>query len=157
MERGPAWAANAKDGVVYMRIEGMLTKQVVDATRRLQIEALRQRPKGIGIILDLGERPSLPSGEVRDYATRMAARYPEGILAHVTILGGEGFVASALRSALTGIFLVARSPYPRAVVGSASEAAQAARMHLGTSAPDAASMIRALGELREELAASSRV
>ncbi len=154
MERGADWAAQARDGVVYMRLDGMLTEAIVDATRRLQVLALRQRPDGIGIVLDIGESPQLPPADVRDYATKMAARFPQGIVVHVTVLGGEGFRASALRSALTGIFLFARSPYRRLVVDTPAEAIRLVRTHLGAGAPPPGSMMSAFDEVRAALRAA---
>jgi hypothetical protein len=141
-ERGADWIAVAKDGVIFMRVYGQLTNQVVDATRRMQVAALKQRPSGCVILLDVGEQPSLPSAEVRQYAASMAARYPEGILAHTTIFQGKGFFAAAIRSALTGIFMVARSPYPRSVVSSPLEGVQYVRGYMGPGAPDEQTLLK---------------
>jgi hypothetical protein len=150
IDGGSDWSAKAESGVIYMRLSGPLTRAVVDATRRLQLEALRQRSSGIGIILDVGESPSLPSAEVRTYATNMAAKYPEGILAHTTVLSGHGFLASAIRSALTGIFMLARSPYPRSVVASPVDGIRFVRARLGPSAPEEGEMLRMFWALPQQ-------
>lgn len=123
-ERGPGWIAYAREGVIYMRLRGELTRDVVDATRRLHVVALAQRPAGCGILLDVGSTLTLPPAEVRSYAATVAGRHPEGIVGHVTLFQGGGFFGATVRSALTGIFMIARSPYPRAVVATAPEATQ---------------------------------
>lgn len=142
-QEGRNWSALVRDGVVYMRLSGVLTREVVDVTRKLQLEGLAQRPSGVAILVDLGEAPALPPAEERRYATEMAARYPDGIVAHASIFRGSGFLAATIRSALTGIFMVARSPYPRSVVADAREGVRFLRPHLGVDASAEESMLRA--------------
>jgi hypothetical protein len=146
-EGGPGWAAVARDGVIYMRVRGVFTREIVDATRRLHVVALRQRPAGCGILFDAGTSLSLPPADVRDYAAKMAARYPDGIKAHVTVLSGTGFFGAAIRSAITGIFLVARNPYPRTVVGTVPEAIHYLRDHMAPNAIDEGTMMQAFWAL----------
>lgn len=118
-----------------MRFGADLTRAAIDATRDLQVTALAQRPTGIGIILVIDGVPNLPSSGLRAYAAKMAAQYSEGVLAHATVMTGEGFTMSALRSALTGIFIMARSPYPRAVVGDVEAAMEFMGKHLKGAIP----------------------
>lgn len=141
-EAGPGWVGVARDGVIYMRMRGTLVREVVDATRRLHVAALRQRPTGCAILFDAGSSPSLPPWEVRQYAASMVARYPEGIRAHATILAGSGFFGAAIRSAITGIFMMARNPYPRTVVGTPLEAVRYLREHMLPHAVDEDVMLR---------------
>jgi hypothetical protein len=148
-ENGSGWTAHAENGVIYMRLEGALTRAVVDATRRLQVAALAQRPSGIGILLDVGTSPTLPPAEVREYAASVMAKYPDGVLAHATILSGRGFLASATRSALTGIFLLGRNAYPRTVVATPVEGIRFLRGHLGKDPPDESGMLRTFLALPE--------
>jgi len=143
-ESGPGWSAFSREGVIYMRVRGAFTREIVDATRRLHLVALRQRPTGCGILFDAGTTIALPAADVRAYAGQMAARYPEGIKAHVTLLTGSGFLGAAIRSAITGVFLIARNPYPRTVVGTAQEAVRYLREHMEPDAVDESAMLRAL-------------
>lgn len=130
------------EGVVFMRMGSELTRPVVDATRKLQLAALAERPSGIGIVLLLDGLPALPNGDVRGYAAKMASQHSDGILAHATVIRGEGFGISAVRSALTGIFMVAKSPYPRTVVGDVDAAVDFIRKHLKGTAPAKAALLR---------------
>jgi hypothetical protein len=145
--RGPRWVTTAKDGVIYMRMHGLLTRAVVDATRAMHIEALRQRPNGVGILLEVAEQPMLPPADVRDYASQVVREHPEGIRGHCTIMPGTGFFAAASRAALTGIFMMAQSPYPRAIVKTPLDGVRYLRMRLGASAPDEQAMLNAFWSL----------
>jgi hypothetical protein len=146
-ESGPGWVGVARDGVIYMRVRGTFVREIVDATRRLHIAAVKQRPAGCGILFDAGTSLSLPPAEVRQYAATMAARYPDGIRAHVTVLQGSGFFGAAIRSAITGIFMIARNPYPRAVVGTPVEAVHYLREHMGPKPVDEDVMLKAFWAL----------
>lgn len=146
-ESGPGWVAFARDGIIYMRLRGMLTREVVDATRRLHVVALAQRAAGCGILLDVGTSLLLPPAEVRDYAAKVAGRHPEGICGHVTLFQGGGFFGATVRSALTGVFMLARSPYPRAVVGTAPEAVRFLRERMSPSAVEESAMLKAFWSL----------
>lgn len=155
MQRGQGWVAFTRGPVAYMRIHGALTREAVDATRRLQLEALASRQAGMGFLLDASGDVVLPSADVRRYAAEMAAKHSDGLAVHVTILEETGFRASALRSALTGIFFLARTPYPRHVVGDVESARDRLASVLGYDAPSVESMRGELDALRRALSSSS--
>ena len=138
-----------------MRIHGALTREAVDATRRLQLEGLANRPAGMGFLLDASGEVVLPSADVRGYAAQMAAKHSDGLAVHVTILEETGFRASALRSALTGIFFLARSPYPRHVVGDLENAHDRLTAVLGDDVSPLASMRGEVEALRRALSTAS--
>lgn len=152
-EGGPGWVGVARDGVIYMRVRGSFEREIVDATRRLHLAALAQRPAGIGILFDAGARLSLPPAEVREYAAEMAARYSDGIKAHVTLLSGGGFFGAAIRSAITGIFMIAHNPYPRTVVATPREAVRYLQSHMGPSPIAEEKMLAAYFALPDEVPA----
>lgn len=102
--------------IAYMRLFGMISRDAIDGTRTLQLDALERRPAGIGFVLDASGDIPLPDADVRGYASEMARRHAAGLLVHVTLLEETGFRASLIRSALTGIFFVARTGYPQHVV-----------------------------------------
>ncbi len=45
MHRGTGWIAVTRGPIAYMRTYGALTREAIDATRRLQLEALANRPE----------------------------------------------------------------------------------------------------------------
>lgn len=146
-ERGEDWVAVACEGVVYMRLHGVMRRDIVDASRRLHDVALEQRKAGIGFMLDLGESVSLPSRDDMRYAVDMLARYQDGILVHATVFSSQGLVATAIRSTLNGMFTLARSPYARAILGSHEECVRFVRTRLGLLAPDEKAMLDTLQSL----------
>lgn len=99
------------------------SKEALDAAVLGKGEAHAANPGGV-VVLNLlpGDRP-LPSAEVRDYAERKQSEDLAGVLAHATVVTGEGFRAGALRSMLAGLYLVSRSPFPRKVFSDVGEAA----------------------------------
>jgi hypothetical protein len=131
-----------------MRVHGALTRDAVDATRRLQLEALEARPLGMGFLLDAAGDIPLPDSDVRGYASTMAAKHSDGLAVHVTIIEESGFRGSAVRSALTGIFFVARTPYPRHVVASVDLAQPHLAKVLGADAPSLETLRSETAELR---------
>ncbi|MBN8614087.1 MAG: hypothetical protein J0L92_26045 [Deltaproteobacteria bacterium] len=155
MHRGPGWVAFTRGPIAYMRIHGALTREAVDATRRLQLEGLASRPAGMGFLLDASGEVVLPSADVRSYAAQMAAKHSDGLAVHVTILEETGFRASALRSALTGIFFLARTPYPRHVVGDLESARDRLTAVLGDDVPPLASMRGEVEALRRAFSTAS--
>lgn len=99
------------------------TKEGLDSAVRCKREALAANPDGVVVLnLLLGDKP-LPSAEVRDYAEQKQSEDLEGVLAHATVVTGEGFRAGALRSILAGLYLVSRSPFPRKVFSEIGAAA----------------------------------
>jgi hypothetical protein len=148
-EGGAGWVGVAREGVIYMRVRGHFEREIVDATHRLHQLALAQRPAGIGILFEAGRKLSIPPVEVRDYAAEMAARYTEGIRAHVTLLSGGGFFGSAIRSAISGVFMIANNPYPRTVVATPHEAVRYLRGHMTPDPVDESAMLTAFQALRK--------
>jgi hypothetical protein len=131
-----------------MRVFGPLTREAVDATRRLQLEAMGARPRGMGFLLDASGDIPLPDADVRGYAAAMAAKHSDGLAVHVTTIEESGFRGSAVRSALTGIFFVARTPYPRHVVASVDLAQPHFGRVLGADAPALETIRNEIAELR---------
>lgn len=95
----------------------------LDASVLGKREVAAGNPDGIVVLNILpGDRP-LPSSEVRAYAEQKQGEDTAGVLGHATILTGDGFRAGTIRSMLTGLFLVSRSPFPRKVFSATPEAA----------------------------------
>jgi hypothetical protein len=65
----------------------------------------------------------LPPPELRDYAKKKMMESPAGVACHATIIPEAGFWASAMRGALTGIYMLERTTFPRRVFGEVRDAA----------------------------------
>jgi len=76
-------------------------------------DALAKRyPKGFGLVCTSQPNLSLPTQEVRRESAYMLQANRGRVLAAAVVVGGDGFWASAARSVITGINLVATPPYP---------------------------------------------
>ncbi len=67
---------------------------------------------------------SLPSPEVRAHSAQLIRKNGARIHSSVVLVPGEGFWPSAARGVLTGIFALARQPFPMRVFGDATSAAR---------------------------------
>jgi hypothetical protein len=111
-------------GVYILDFRDTPTRESLDATivGKRKIQGLY--PDGLYVfnIVD-GQRPA-PDADVRNYAAKKQTEDNQGVLAHITIVRGDGFRPSTIRSLLTGLHLMSRSPFPRKVF---------AHLHDGTS------------------------
>ncbi|MEI8258194.1 MAG: hypothetical protein WCJ30_21155 [Deltaproteobacteria bacterium] len=94
----------------------------------------------------------MPPVAVRDEISKVMAQSWAGVIvASALSFEGTGFQASAVRGVATGLALIARSPFPHKVFGSASEAATwlvARASDTGTPAPSLPALIDAMKKLR---------
>ena len=71
-------------------------------------------------VLEPGAAQSVPR-EVRDESAALMTEFPS--LAAATVIEGSGFRAAATRTAVAGMFLISRPPYPHKVFGNLSDGA----------------------------------
>ena len=98
-----------------------VTRESLDASVRGKAIVLRDYPKGV-FVLNLMRTVAMPSAEIRAYAEKKQSEDVAGVLGHVTVIDAHGFMASAMRSTIAGLYLVARSPFPRKVYATPDEA-----------------------------------
>lgn len=63
----------------------------------------------------------LPDSDARDLASELVRKNARFVRAAATLTEGDGFWASAARSAVTAVFLLARQPYPSRVFADVME------------------------------------
>jgi predicted nucleic acid-binding Zn ribbon protein len=83
------------------------TSSAIQVMSELTERSLTECPGGIASIHWLDEGVALPTAEVRVALSELARRYETQVLCVGVMLQGSGFWASATRSALTGIMLLA--------------------------------------------------
>lgn len=83
------------------------TESAIEVLRELTERSVSDCPRGIASIHWLEEGVSLPTPEARVALSELAKRYETHVLCVGVLLSGSGFWASATRSALTGIMLLA--------------------------------------------------
>ena len=86
-------------------------------------DRIRESPHGVTSIHWLDAGVSLPNAEVRAILSDIMVRYPDHVKAVGAVIETEGFAASALRSVVTGIMLVAPTAIPVRVFGNLADLA----------------------------------
>ncbi len=79
------------------------------------------QPDGVVLVTIVERRAPLPPGKVRDALARFMAR-SASIRASGVVFEGSGFRASAVRSVVTGLTMLAKQPYPHKVFATVEQA-----------------------------------
>lgn len=90
----------------------------------LTAERQHELPEGVTSIHWLNAGVSLPSAEVRSALSDIMVRYPDHVMSVGVVVETEGFFASALRSAVTGIVLLSPKTIPVRVFGKLDDLVQ---------------------------------
>lgn len=93
----------------------------VDVLAQLTERSLRECPEGIASIHCIASGAGLPTPDARARLGEIAKRYDKHLLCVAILLRGDGFWASAVRSALTGIVLLAPRAYTLRFYGEPGE------------------------------------
>jgi hypothetical protein len=99
------------------------TATAVQVLTELTERSLRECPSGIGSIHWLDQGVALPTADARAALGELATRYPKHVMCVGVLLAGSGFWASATRSALTGIMLLAPRSFALRFFGDIGELA----------------------------------
>jgi hypothetical protein len=97
------------------------TAAAVQVLSELTERSVRECPGGIVSIHWLDEGVALPTADARVGLGALAKRYPKHVLCVGVLLAGSGFWASATRSALTGIMLLAPRSFALRFFGDVGE------------------------------------
>jgi hypothetical protein len=106
MQRG-AYAFYRWENVAINLWSSPPTAEAVDVMSELTERSVSDCPGGIASIHWLAEGVGLPTAEARIGLGELVKRYPRHVICAAVLLPGGGFWASATRSALTGIMLLA--------------------------------------------------
>jgi len=116
------------------------TGEAVKVLAQLTERSLSECPSGLSSIHWLEQGVALPTAEARQGLGEIAKRYEKHLICVGVMLQGSGFWASATRSALSGIVLLAPRTYSLRFYGEVSELsafvarAQGERAHKATDA-----------------------
>lgn len=103
---------------------GQPTGEAVRCLAELTTLSRKTCPRGVSSIHWVVQGVGLPTPEAREGLRSLVLRDGDHIACVGVVLRGDGFWASALRSAVSGILLVGpRAPFPQRVYGSAEELA----------------------------------
>jgi hypothetical protein len=103
---------------------GQPTGPAVRRLSELTTESRRSCPEGISSVHWIVQGVGLPTPEARAELRQLATRDGDHIACVGVVLNGQGFWASALRSALSGVLLVGpKALFPLRIYGTAEELA----------------------------------
>jgi predicted nucleic acid-binding Zn ribbon protein len=100
---------------------GQPTAEAVQVMTELTERSLSECPRGIASIHWLDPGVGLPTPEARVRLGELARRYPKHVSCVGVLLQGSGFWASATRSALTGVMLLAPRTFALRFFGEVGE------------------------------------
>ena len=123
------------------------TIEAIDKSVAGKRTVLERHPQGVVVLNFLAQGP-MPPSEVRAHAAKAQTKDIAGVLGHATVIDATGFAASAMRSILTGLFLVERHPFPRKVFSASQDAVSWLSQQSSATADWAPGALRAANELR---------
>ena len=132
MEDGALLVLRAEDAVVRIGSFGPVhivvyvdtpTLEALRVSHRYHRALMRERDEPTSLLSVIPAGLPIPSSDVRKAGTDLLAEVQPHICCMATVVEGTGFWASAIRSVLTGIQLVVRSPKPNRAFARIEEAA----------------------------------
>lgn len=118
---GPGYYFASWRDVYVMDFRSTPTLEALDASVIGKKVVHKQNPNGV-LVLNIveGEAP-LPNMQIRSYAEKKQNEDLTGVICHGTVVLGESFRSSTVRSMLAGMYLIGRSKYPRKVFSTLDE------------------------------------
>jgi hypothetical protein len=129
------------------------TAPAVQVLTELTELSLSECPGGLASIHWLDQGVSLPTSEARVGLGELAKQYERHLICVAVLLSGSGFWASATRSALTGIMLLAPRSFSLRFFGDAFELCTFIARELARRGPSPVELERLLAVVEEALAA----
>ncbi len=122
LARGQGWLFAAYRDAYILDWQTDLSRASLDASVEGARTLLDSFPDGIATLNILHKPMALPSPDLREYAKRKMLASPAGVRCHATALVERGFWASAMRAAMTGLYMVQDTPFSRRVFAETHEA-----------------------------------
>jgi hypothetical protein len=110
------------ENVVFTVEDAEPTLQYLDELCRVVLSVSKQGGKGLGVLFAISSRSKPPSDEARAKIERDRRLFDAHTKAAAHVLFGEGFLASAKRSALSLLFATSRTTFPLKVFGDVNSA-----------------------------------
>lgn len=122
-------------------------------TQAAHDDIFSRHPAGVGVLTTMGQLPQLPDANTRQLAAESIRRSAGQVLGQVSVIAVEGFLGSAVRSAMAAINMLARAPNPTKVSSSDEDAVQWLAVHAAIGDPCAwtVGLSGAIGESRTRL------
>ena len=106
------------DAVFVVIFRGNTSKEGVLTISESFQSVVAKHPTGIGLLTIVEEKAPMPPSDARKALTDFLTRFGSSIKCSAVIHEGSGFRASAVRSIVAGLTLLARPPYPHRIYAS---------------------------------------
>lgn len=108
----PGTCAFRRSGNVVAHVwRGQMTDDIARRFVEVNEVVLRAHPEGVSFVSWIQEGAALPTPGARKITSEIMARYSSVIACIAVVMEGSGFWASAMRSAITGIGLLAKGEF----------------------------------------------
>ena len=103
------------------------TPATLEISKRLEaatFDLIRAYPQGISSVHVILDKTPLPTAEARTHLREITERYAKNVACVGTVVDGDGFWASAMRSFLTSLHWLSRRPFKAHYASSIEELAE---------------------------------
>jgi hypothetical protein len=103
------------------------TQATLELSQRLEVasaELIRAYPQGISSVHVIADKTPLPGADARNHLREITERYAANLACVGTVIDGDGFWASAMRSFLTSLHWLSRRPFKAHYASSIPELAE---------------------------------
>ncbi len=121
--------------IILVDFRGRIEGPMLRAIRSAVGQALLRHPEGVGLVFIAEEGCRPPAIGLRDEMLAMRQETCDRTLAIGYVIRFDGFVASALRGAITGTQIIARSQFPEKVFKQPEQAANWLAPQCGLESP----------------------
>ena len=119
--RSDVLTVGTSGNLYVMHIHGRLTMDELQASYNAHLALIKIAPS-TGVLTIADENVPIPGADVRQASSRMMSELRPHLMAGATVVSGDGFWASASRSFLTAVYVVAKQPCPTKAFASIGDA-----------------------------------
>jgi hypothetical protein len=103
------------------------TQATLGLSRQLEVvstDLIRAHPRGISSVHLIADKTPLPGADARNHLQEITVRYAADLACIGTVIDGDGFWASAMRSFLRSLHWLSRRPFKAHYAGNIAELAE---------------------------------
>ena len=145
----PVAAATVVGDVHISVYRGALTREALIGVSTAHRDLIARYPEGTCVLSYAELNTPLPSAEARELTAELTKEFAPGIRCSVTVIGGQGFWASAVRSVVTATLVLSRNGYPVKIMSTIEEGAAYAAANSKVPGVTGERLVQAVALLRE--------
>lgn len=152
---GPGYCVAGWRNVLINCVQVAASVRILRATHLAHQQLIREHPGGLGVLTTMDALPRLPDAETRRLAAKSIRDTAGEVIAQASVVAADGFVGSAVRSAMAAVNMLAQAPNPTLVTGSEQEAVRWLAGHLAPNDTGAwgGCLLQAVGDTKDRVPA----